>query len=51
MEKLTRKTLECYMTDCHGFDAEQLAEWECKSDLIADIRSFGWEQDCMEYCA
>lgn len=44
-----RAKLESYMTDCHGFDAEQLTEWKYKEDLCADIISFGWEDDCREY--
>lgn len=49
LASFTRKQLESYMTDCHGFDAEQLAEWDTKDDLAADIRSFGWQNDCIEY--
>lgn len=46
-----RAQLDMYMIDCHGFDAEQLAEWESKADLAADIKSFGWEAECLEYLA
>ena len=46
---MTRKQLEAYMTDCHGFDKDQLSEWDTKSDLWADIKSFGWEQECKDY--
>lgn len=49
MEKFTRKQLESYMIDCHSFDIEQVNEWETKADLAADIKSFGWESDCIEY--
>lgn len=49
MNKYSRKQLESYMMDCHGFDAEQLSEWPCVDDLAADIRSFGWASDAAEY--
>lgn len=47
----SRKKLEVYMVDCHGFDTDQLIEWETVEDLACDIRSFGWERDCLEYLA
>jgi hypothetical protein len=46
----SRKNLESYMIDCHGFDEDELAEWD-RDDLVADIRSFGWEKECQEYLA
>ncbi len=51
LKDYSRAQLETYMVDCHGFDDAQLAEWECKLDLIADIKSFGWEAGCLEYLA
>lgn len=47
--RFTRSQLESYMIDCHGFDAEQLAEWDSVDDLRCDIRSFGWAKECVEY--
>jgi len=51
LHSYTREQLESYMTDCHAFDKEQLAEWKNKQDLISDIKSFGWEANCLEYLA
>lgn len=51
LTKYSRKQLECYMIDCHGFDTYELAEWETKADMAADIKSYGWEADCLEYLA
>jgi len=51
LEDYSRKKLEMFMIDCHGFDAGQLAEWETKEDLCCDIRSGGHETECLEYLA
>lgn len=44
--KFKMKDLCSYMQDVHGIDGN---EWPCKVDLISDIRSYGWEQDCIDY--
>lgn len=46
-----REELESYMIDCHSFSSDDVEEWDTKEDLIADIRSFGWEKECLEYLA
>jgi hypothetical protein len=46
---MSRKQIEAYMIDCHAFDQDQLNEWETKADMIADIKSFGWYDDLLEY--
>lgn len=48
LEHYTRDQLDNYMIDCHGFEPEQLQEYETE-DLISDIRTFGWEKECKEY--
>lgn len=48
LHKHTLKDLSYYMTDVHGLDA---SEWPCKADLISDIVSYGWANDCAEYLA
>lgn len=42
----TRSDLNMYMTDCHGEDG---AEWPGKEDLVSDILSFGYAQECIGY--
>lgn len=49
LEDYSRKQLDCYMIDCHGFEAEEVIEWETKADLCADIRAFGWQTEALEY--
>ena len=49
LNKVSRKNLELYLLECHGFDQDDIDGWETKSDLISDIVSFGWETECKEY--
>lgn len=49
LNKATRKDLTSYMVDVHGFNEEDVAEWDNKADLISDIRRNGWERDCASY--
>jgi hypothetical protein len=51
LQKFTRKQLESFMIDCHGFDQEQLNEWDNKADLISDIENNGHSADCVDYLA
>ena len=44
-----RSELENYMIECHGYDDDQIQEWESKSDLIDDIIHFGHAEECLEY--
>lgn len=50
INKISRNSLNSYMIDAHGFSEEDVKEWDDKQDLIADIRNYGWEDDCIEYC-
>ena len=44
--KFKRSDLNMYMVDCFNEDG---AEWDDKHDLISDIISFGYAQDCIDY--
>ena len=44
--KCTRQLLNEYITDCLGEDG---TEWSCKEDLVSDLVSFGYGQECLEY--
>lgn len=46
--KLTRKSLNSYLVDCHSFSKSEVAEWDDKEDLVSDIIRLGWGENCLE---